>query len=163
MIFNLVYALESPFDGKVYYIGQSKKGLVRPYSHCKSSHNKELFEWIQSLGREPIVRILENNIDDFDLLNKESYWINEMKKRGEPLFNKIISTERTFKCINYNVSIFIKEKRKEYKISQIELSKKVNVGLRLIREIEQGKESCRVDKLLEILNFFGATLIPVMK
>ena len=44
--------------------------------------------------------------------------------------------------------------RKNTKLTQVELSKKTKVGLRLIRYIEQGGKNFRYDKLNVLLNFF---------
>jgi len=45
--------------------------------------------------------------------------------------------------------------RKNIKLTQVELSKKTRVGLRLIRYIEQGGKNFRYDKLDVLLNFLG--------
>lgn len=58
---------------------------------------------------------------------------------------------------------FLKNKRKEYNLTQQELSAKTGVGLRLIREIEQGKTTMRMDKVNQILSFFGAELTVTNK
>lgn len=57
-----------------------------------------------------------------------------------------------------NVSKFLKIKRKENNLTQEELAAKSGVGLRLVREIEQGKTSMRMDKVNQILALFGAEL-----
>ncbi|SFW84974.1 hypothetical protein SAMN05661012_05642 [Chitinophaga sancti] len=44
-----------------------------------------------------------------------------------------------------------------------ELSLKPGLGLRLIREIEQGKTTMRMDNVNQLLNLFGMELIPVPK
>ncbi len=49
----------------------------------------------------------------------------------------------------------IKKKRKELNLSQSELALRVGVGLRFIRDVEQGKESVRLDKLNQVLHYFG--------
>ena len=49
----------------------------------------------------------------------------------------------------------VKKKRKELKLSQEELAMRVGVGLRFIRDVEQGKESVRLDKLNQVLRYFG--------
>jgi y4mF family transcriptional regulator len=49
----------------------------------------------------------------------------------------------------------IKIKRKELKLSQEELAMRVGVGLRFIRDAEQGKQSIRLDKLNQVLRYFG--------
>ena len=45
--------------------------------------------------------------------------------------------------------------RKQYNLTQVELSEKSGVGLRLVRELEQGKQTLRLDKVNQILNLFG--------
>ncbi|HEY5571154.1 MAG TPA: helix-turn-helix transcriptional regulator [Bacteroidales bacterium] len=59
------------------------------------------------------------------------------------------------------LSAFIKQKRKEYGLTQIDLSEKSGVGLRFVRELEQGKPSLRLDKVNQVLNLFGAEVGPV--
>ena len=54
------------------------------------------------------------------------------------------------------LSKFVKEKRKEYGLTQIELSQKSGVGLRFIRDLEQGKKTLRLDKVNQVLSMFGA-------
>ena len=50
---------------------------------------------------------------------------------------------------------FVKTKRKSVKLTQPELAGKAGVGLRFIRELEQGKESLRLDKVNQVLQLFG--------
>jgi y4mF family transcriptional regulator len=57
----------------------------------------------------------------------------------------------------------IKTKRKENGLTQEDLSLKSGLGLRLIREIEQGKTSMRMDKVNQLLTLFGMELIPAPK
>ena len=56
------------------------------------------------------------------------------------------------------ISQYIKQKRKQHELTQEDLSLKAGVGLRLIREIEQGKTTMRMDKVQQILDLFGAQL-----
>ena len=46
--------------------------------------------------------------------------------------------------------------RKQHNLSQVELSEKSGVSLRLVRELEQGKQTLRLDKVIHILNLFGS-------
>ncbi|MBI9071831.1 MAG: helix-turn-helix transcriptional regulator [Melioribacteraceae bacterium] len=55
---------------------------------------------------------------------------------------------------------FIKQKRKELKLSQKDLAEKSGVGLRFIRDIEQGKETLRLDKVNQVLSLFGHKMNP---
>jgi y4mF family transcriptional regulator len=50
---------------------------------------------------------------------------------------------------------FVKAKRKTVKLTQPELAGKAGVGLRFIRELEQGKQSLRLDKVNQVLQLFG--------
>jgi y4mF family transcriptional regulator len=56
---------------------------------------------------------------------------------------------------------FLKAKRKQARITQPELAEKAGVGLRFIRELEQGKTSLRMDKVNQVLKLFGHELGPV--
>ncbi len=56
---------------------------------------------------------------------------------------------------------FLKEKRKQARLTQPELAEKAGVGLRFIRELEQGKTSSRMDKVNQVLKLFGHELGPV--
>lgn len=60
------------------------------------------------------------------------------------------------------LSLFVKQKRKQLKLTQPELAERAGVGLRFIRELEQGKETLRLDKVNQVLALFG-TEIGVIK
>ena len=53
------------------------------------------------------------------------------------------------------LSEFVKKKRNAVKLTQPELAEKAGVGLRFVRELEQGKESLRLDKVNQVLKLFG--------
>ena len=59
------------------------------------------------------------------------------------------------------ISEHIKEKRKKNGLSQIELAERAGVGLRFVRDLEQGKQTVRMDKVNEVLALFGECLGPV--
>jgi y4mF family transcriptional regulator len=56
---------------------------------------------------------------------------------------------------------FVKEKRRQSQLTQINLAEKAGVGLRFIRELEQGKHSLRMDKVNQVLRLFGQQLGPI--
>lgn len=62
-----------------------------------------------------------------------------------------------------NLADFVKRKRKSVKLTQPELAEKAGVGLRFIRELEQGKESLRLDKVNQVLQLFGYEVGAVLK
>ena len=61
------------------------------------------------------------------------------------------------------LSELVKQKRKKLKLTQPELAEKAGVGLRFIREVEQGKKTMRMDKVNQLLALFGYELGPVKK
>ena len=56
---------------------------------------------------------------------------------------------------------FLKEKRKIVGLTQPALAAKAGVGLRFVRELEQGKTSLRMDKVNQVLKLFGHELGPL--
>ncbi|MCZ2616208.1 type II toxin-antitoxin system Y4mF family antitoxin [Bacteroides fragilis] len=50
----------------------------------------------------------------------------------------------------------MKRTRRETGLTQVDLSEKAGVGLRFVRELEQGKESLRLDKVNQVLSLFGS-------
>ncbi len=59
---------------------------------------------------------------------------------------------------NTTIQQFLKEKRKQLGLTQWELAEKAGVGLRFIREMEQGKTTLRMDKVNQVLKLFGREL-----
>lgn len=64
---------------------------------------------------------------------------------------------------NITISKYVKAMRKEYNLTQVDLSEKAGVGLRFVRELEQGKQTLRIDKVNQILNLFGSEVGVVTK
>jgi y4mF family transcriptional regulator len=60
-----------------------------------------------------------------------------------------------------SVASYIKEQRRSLGLTQEDLAEKAGVGLRFVREMEQGKCSLRMDKVNQVLAMFGAKLGPV--
>jgi y4mF family transcriptional regulator len=58
------------------------------------------------------------------------------------------------------LSGYVKAQRKRYGLTQEMLAKKSGVGLRFVRDLEQGKETLRTDKVNQVLRMFGAELAP---
>jgi len=54
-----------------------------------------------------------------------------------------------------NIASQIKELRKKVGLTQVEFSKRAGVGLRFLRELEQGKLTVRMDKVTRVLDFLG--------
>ena len=63
-----------------------------------------------------------------------------------------------YKNLTTSISDFIKQKRKQLKLTQPDLAERAGVGLRFVRELEQGKQTVRLDKVNQVLALFGSKL-----
>jgi len=55
----------------------------------------------------------------------------------------------------------VKSRRKKLNLKQEDLAAKAGVGLRFIRDLEQGKKTLRTDKVNQVLKLFGYELGPI--
>ena len=62
-----------------------------------------------------------------------------------------------------SLSLFVKEMRKRFGLTQVDLAEKSGVGLRFVRELEQGKPTVRMDKVNIALAMFGMEAVPGRK
>ncbi|RYX77956.1 transcriptional regulator [bacterium] len=58
------------------------------------------------------------------------------------------------------MATFVKQHRKLLHLSQPDLAAKAGVGLRFVRELEQGKPTLQLDKVNVVLHLFGHELAP---
>ena len=58
------------------------------------------------------------------------------------------------------ISKLLKEERKKAGLTQEEFAVRSGLGLKFIRELEQGKKTCRMDKVNQALMMFGFELVP---
>ena len=56
---------------------------------------------------------------------------------------------------------FVKDKRKEVKLSQQQFADRAGVALTVVRKIEQGKGNLNLEKVNQVLKMFGHELAPV--
>lgn len=54
-----------------------------------------------------------------------------------------------------DIRTFVKQKRKELGLTQEDLALNAGVGLRFVRDLEQGKKTLRIDKINDVLALFG--------
>jgi y4mF family transcriptional regulator len=57
-----------------------------------------------------------------------------------------------------DLSKLVKQKRLEFGMTQSEASALCNVGIRFLSELENGKPTLQIDKVLKVVNFFGIKL-----
>ncbi len=62
-----------------------------------------------------------------------------------------------------SLSATVKMLRKQYNITQEELSLKSGVRLHFVRDLEQGKKSLQLDKVNQLLDFFNYEMVAVSK
>lgn len=79
------------------------------------------------------------------------------RKYSIPLYPKGYIMSLT---ITNSISSFVKYNRGRLKVTQEELAEKAGVGLRFIRDLEQGKETLRMDKVNQVLALFGYQVSP---
>ena len=60
-----------------------------------------------------------------------------------------------------NLVLFVKNRRKQVGMTQVDLAERAGVGLRFVRELEQGKQTLRLDKVNQVLALFGHVLAPI--
>ena len=58
---------------------------------------------------------------------------------------------------------FVKEKRKNARLTQQEFAERAGVALTVIRKIEQGDLRLNLEKVNQVLKMFGHELAPVSK
>lgn len=59
-----------------------------------------------------------------------------------------------------NLGEYIRAKRKQHNLTQVELAERSGVGIRFVRELEKGKLTVQLDKVNQVLELFGETLKP---
>lgn len=52
----------------------------------------------------------------------------------------------------------VRKKRKAFGLTQVELAERSGVGIRFVRELENGKSTVQLDKVNQVLRLFGEEL-----
>ena len=61
------------------------------------------------------------------------------------------------------IAVYIRQQRKAAGLTQEEFALRSGLGLRFVRELEQGKETVRMDKVNQALAMFGMEAVPGRK
>lgn len=89
----IIYALIHPETKKPFYVGcttQSLDARLRNHMQCaKDKWSSPVYEYINSLSKEPIIEMLDCNDSTTkgDALNQESFWTNKLRCEGHTLYN----------------------------------------------------------------------------
>ena len=68
--------------------------------------------------------------------------------------------DRVYSYLMNKISDFVKKERKKAGLTQEEFALRSGLGLRFVRELEQGKETVRLDKVNQALGMFGMEAVP---
>ena len=64
-------------------------------------------------------------------------------------------------CLHMNkIAEYVKTQRKLLGLTQEEFAMRSGLGLRFVRELEQGKNTVRMDKVNQALSMFGMEAVP---
>jgi len=58
------------------------------------------------------------------------------------------------------IGSYIKQERKKVGLTQSEFAMRSGLGLRFVRDLEQGKKTVRLDKVNQALAMFGMEAVP---
>lgn len=82
------------------------------------------------------------------------------KRKTFRQFKEFVKTNEIKFDTNTTIAGFVKSQRKKLKMSQKDLVSKAGVGLRFIRDLEQGKQTLCLQKVNQVLSLFGHVLAP---
>jgi y4mF family transcriptional regulator len=68
--------------------------------------------------------------------------------------------ERVYILFMNTIGKYIKQERRKAGLTQEEFAVRSGLGLRFVRELEQGKETVRLDKVNQALAMFGKEAVP---
>lgn len=77
--------------------------------------------------------------------------------------NGYIISDNRMDIIMNKIAEFIKENRKAAGLTQEEFAMRSGLGLRFVRDLEQGKETVRMDKVNVALGMFDMEAVPGRK
>ena len=68
--------------------------------------------------------------------------------------------ERVYILLMNILGQYVKQERRKAGLTQEEFALRSGLGLRFVRELEQGKETVRLDKVNQALRLFGMQAVP---
>ena len=116
-----------------------------------------------SESRKSFRKSAKNNPNPLFIPDRVEYTLPENKNtRSGIIFEFPVDNtpERVYNSIMNTIAEFVKQKRKEAGLTQEEFAIRSGLGLRFVRELEQGKETVRMDKVNQALAMFGAVAVP---
>jgi DNA-binding XRE family transcriptional regulator len=177
---NLVYGLIDPRNDIYCYIGKTTVGYNRPLKHIRHSHNVSVNKWVEELKLyhlEPVIDIIEENIELSNLTVRERYWINYYLDQNDellniqcPINNKFIlnSSELDWSKVENmievldNVPLLIKCIRIKNNLTQDDLAKFCGISRSGVSALENKNANIGLSTFKKIVNI-GRNLDPIGK
>ena len=136
---------------------------------------QKVSQYIEAFTYANQIKLVQNQLDgsylyklydssgDIILIGESYKTARERDEAVNYLLNTVYRKEERF--FYKSISQFVKERKKQLGLTQHELAQKAGVGLRFVRELEQGKITLKVDKVNQVLNLFGYELgaVPVKR
>jgi y4mF family transcriptional regulator len=148
------------------------KIILREHT-CDSDNSQEheQYNWVTYKA----YKVLPKDSYYIDKINSKltEFYLSECKVYNCPssyaekiikeVLNELVETELPKEAITISldtkeISKYIKQVRKEQKLTQVELAWGCNVSLRFIQDIEKGKQACEIGKVLHVLRMLGIKL-----
>ena len=157
-----VYGLVDPRDDEIFYIGKAIDVRKRFAHHLYAPHqndakNKRLSE-LKQLELSPLLFIIEENIDDDLIHEREKHWILYYQAKGAPLTNIIYGLKDVVK-LEHKREYTMMEQKDTYDIQELfallpiaiaELARRSGINEVTLARMRDGRKTRRdtVNKLL---------------
>ena len=118
-------------------------------------NSRKILKIFFCFGRNRICRIYQSNIFPFGKMfsHIRSFFIDFPVRESYTVDMRIISVE--------SISEAVKNRRKQLGLTQSETAAMCNVGARFFSELENGKETLQMNKVLHCLEMLGINLYAV--
>jgi DNA-binding XRE family transcriptional regulator/predicted GIY-YIG superfamily endonuclease len=135
-----VYALSSPRDGVIRYIGKSDSPADRLHSHCSKSAAQNVKAWVEALGCDPALVIVGRFETEPEAQIFERNEIARLKANGVALLNRHArKVERSPRKHRFTgIAGRALQTRLERGMTQDDLANAAGIGRSIISHVESG-------------------------
>lgn len=86
-----------------------------------------------------------------------------LKSKAKIKVQKSKRTKKEIKSAISPIALFVRNRREEMGYTQEELAFRAGISAGFLKAFERGKQTVRLDKVTELLRYFGASLTVKMK
>lgn len=87
----------------------------------------------------------------------------KQQKKNKPKVQKQKRTKKEIKSAVSPIALFVRNRREELGYTQEELAFRAGISSGFLKAFERGKQTVRLDKVSELLTYFGASLTVKVK